>query len=234
MVSPTRWTWVWVDSGSWWWTGRPGMLRFMGSQRVGHDWATELNWTENQKDSLVGSLGVKNWCQIGPIKSTNEFYLNTWYFFYLFCFRIPLSRTCSVQSAKTLPCFSLYHLFIALHLWHQKMFKLGPPFPFGVTVDQWVASPVWWTWTWANFRRWWETGKPDPWTGKLQSMRSQRVAHDWASEQQQKHLSLLALQCYHSLLRKVHKIIGYLIHANIIKIAQRITRHFVKWNSNKI
>ena len=35
---------VWVNSGSWWWTGRPGVLRFMGSQRVGHDWATELNW----------------------------------------------------------------------------------------------------------------------------------------------------------------------------------------------
>ena len=44
MASPTRWTWVWVDSGSWWWTGRPGVLRFMGSQRVGHDWATKLNW----------------------------------------------------------------------------------------------------------------------------------------------------------------------------------------------
>ena len=40
------WTWVWVDSGSWWWRGRPGMLRFTGSQRVGHNWATELNWTE--------------------------------------------------------------------------------------------------------------------------------------------------------------------------------------------
>ena len=39
-------TWVWVNSGSWWWTGRPGVLRFMGSQRVGHDWASELNWTE--------------------------------------------------------------------------------------------------------------------------------------------------------------------------------------------
>ena len=39
-----RCSWVWVDSGSWWWTGRPGVLRFMGSQRVGHDWATELNW----------------------------------------------------------------------------------------------------------------------------------------------------------------------------------------------
>ena len=39
------WTWVWVNSGSWWWTGRPGMLQFMGPQRVGHNWVTELNWT---------------------------------------------------------------------------------------------------------------------------------------------------------------------------------------------
>ena len=46
MASPTQWTWVWVNSGSWWWTGRPGVLQFMGLQRVGHDWATELNWTE--------------------------------------------------------------------------------------------------------------------------------------------------------------------------------------------
>ena len=46
MASLTRWTWVWMNSRSWWWTGRPGALRFMGSQRVGHDWATELNWTE--------------------------------------------------------------------------------------------------------------------------------------------------------------------------------------------
>ena len=42
IASPTQGTWVWVDSGNRWWTGRPGMLRFMGSQRVGHDWATEL------------------------------------------------------------------------------------------------------------------------------------------------------------------------------------------------
>ena len=47
MASPTRWTWVWVNSGSLWWTGRPGMLQLMGSQRVGHDWATELNWDEH-------------------------------------------------------------------------------------------------------------------------------------------------------------------------------------------
>ena len=46
MASLTRWTWIWVNSRSWWWTGRPGMLWFMGSQRVRHDWATELNWTD--------------------------------------------------------------------------------------------------------------------------------------------------------------------------------------------
>ena len=44
MASPTQWTWVYVDSRSWWWTGTPGVLHFMGLQRVGHDWATELNW----------------------------------------------------------------------------------------------------------------------------------------------------------------------------------------------
>ena len=42
MASPTQWTWVWVDSRSWWWTGRPGVLQFMRLQTVGHDWATEL------------------------------------------------------------------------------------------------------------------------------------------------------------------------------------------------
>ena len=46
MASRTQWTWVWVNSGSWWWTGRPGVLQFIGLQRVGHDWATEMNWTE--------------------------------------------------------------------------------------------------------------------------------------------------------------------------------------------
>ena len=52
MASPTQWTWVWVSSRSWQWTGRPGVLQVMGSQRVGHDWATELNWASRkvQKD----------------------------------------------------------------------------------------------------------------------------------------------------------------------------------------
>ena len=46
-------TWVWVNSGSWWWTERPGVLRFMGSQRVGHDWVTELNWTEPLRKAQI-------------------------------------------------------------------------------------------------------------------------------------------------------------------------------------
>ena len=44
MASPTRWTWVWASSRSWWWTGRPGVLQPTGSQRVGHDWAADLPW----------------------------------------------------------------------------------------------------------------------------------------------------------------------------------------------
>ena len=46
MASLTQWTWVWINSGSWWWTGRSGVLQSMGSQRVRHNWVTELNWTE--------------------------------------------------------------------------------------------------------------------------------------------------------------------------------------------
>ena len=50
MASLTRWTWVWVNSGSQWWTGRPGVLWFMGSQSVGHDWVTELNYGRGALD----------------------------------------------------------------------------------------------------------------------------------------------------------------------------------------
>ena len=58
MASLTEWTWVWVDFGSCWWTGRPGVLRFMVSQRVGHDWVTDLIWSEYDfgTDHLVMSI----------------------------------------------------------------------------------------------------------------------------------------------------------------------------------
>ena len=56
MASPTQWKWVWVNSGNWWWTGRPGVLPSMGSQRVRHDWATELNWTDWNRHAYYLSL----------------------------------------------------------------------------------------------------------------------------------------------------------------------------------
>ena len=65
MASPTRWTWVLVNSGSWWWTGRPGVMQFMGSQRVGHNWATELNWEdwkEYQFSQSILSLSKPSTC----------------------------------------------------------------------------------------------------------------------------------------------------------------------------
>ena len=52
MAPPTQCTWVWVNSESWWWTGRPGMLQSMGLQIVGHNWTTELNWSESIKELL--------------------------------------------------------------------------------------------------------------------------------------------------------------------------------------
>ena len=53
MVPPTQWTWIWVSSRSWWWTGKPGMLQSMGLQSVGHVWVTELNW-------YIETLKLKN------------------------------------------------------------------------------------------------------------------------------------------------------------------------------
>ena len=55
MASPIQWTWIWVNSGSWWWTGRPGMLKFMWSQRLGDDWLTEPNWS-NRNGSQFGEI----------------------------------------------------------------------------------------------------------------------------------------------------------------------------------
>ena len=51
-VITAQWIWVWVNSGSWWWTGRPGILQSMGSQRVGHNWVTELNWRVTEFPSV--------------------------------------------------------------------------------------------------------------------------------------------------------------------------------------
>ena len=64
MASATQWTWVWVDSGSRWWTGRPGVLWFMGSQRVAQDWATELNFSISPSNEYSGLISFRTDCAI--------------------------------------------------------------------------------------------------------------------------------------------------------------------------
>ena len=77
MASATWWTWVCVNSWSLWWTGRPGMLHFMGSQRVGHDWATELNWTESSLEFPSFHFFIKKGREMeNYLSSDNCIYLN--------------------------------------------------------------------------------------------------------------------------------------------------------------
>ena len=67
-TSPTRWTWVWVNSGSWWWTGRPVVVQFMELQRVGPDWATELNWTDVIHFLLIAQFLSKGGLPCFPLR----------------------------------------------------------------------------------------------------------------------------------------------------------------------
>jgi len=115
MASPIQWTWVWVDSGSWWWTGRPGVLQFMGSQRVRHDWATELNWTYLQVPE-TGMCAVLVGCH-------SAFHLHkTWFFRH--------SQECGAckfaECLRLLSLFTLYvYLWFSQILWDPKYYCLA-------------------------------------------------------------------------------------------------------------
>ena len=75
MASLTQWTLIWVNSGNWWWTGKPGVLQSMGTQRVRHDWATELNWKSvgfwrKQVVTILSHMGSESVETKGLIKIT--------------------------------------------------------------------------------------------------------------------------------------------------------------------
>ena len=76
MASSTQWTWVWASSGSWWWTGRPGVLQSIGLRRVRHDWATELTKEQSSKTIIWGHTVSGLWIQTGfggyPENPTNQ------------------------------------------------------------------------------------------------------------------------------------------------------------------
>ena len=93
MASLTQWTWVWASSGSWWWTGKPGVLQSMGSQRVGHNWVTELNWTDTCKRGKASRFTVLFW---GGWRNCSSQVLNEWF------------KLCNWQIPGPFHCFSCY------------------------------------------------------------------------------------------------------------------------------
>ena len=125
MASPTRWTWVWVNSRNWWWTGRPGLLQLMGSQRVGHDWATELNWTELSSD-------FPYFLQFKSEFSNKEFMIRaTGSSWYCFCW---LYRASPSSTAK-----NISNLISVLTIWWCSCVESSLVLlEEGVYYDQWV------------------------------------------------------------------------------------------------
>ena len=90
VASPTRCTWIWVSSGSWWRTGKPGMLQSLGSQRVRHNWATELNVTiiyqntYNKNTKYIRVIFNSSLFLTSPLKSLSQTTVSSSSFFYIF------------------------------------------------------------------------------------------------------------------------------------------------------
>ena len=76
MASPIQWTWVWVNSAIWRWTGRPGVLQSIGSQRVGHNWVTELSWAVGLLIATDGSPKI----QKTQVRSHRMSFKSVWLF----------------------------------------------------------------------------------------------------------------------------------------------------------
>ena len=195
MASPTWWTWVWVNSGSWWWTGRPGVLWFMGSQSRTQliNW-TELNWTDARSKLYyeMSSFWLLHRLHRAFVLILFhwELYFKIFIYYYFYCY-IFNPEMLTIEWEKNLIRFSMFKnmrinyfinilKIIEIHKWLWTLETKGKKWT--MEDEMVVASPTQCTWVWASFQRWWWTGKP----GMLQSMRSQWVGHDWLTEQQQK------------------------------------------------
>ena len=155
-----RWTWVWASSGSWWWTGKPGMLQSMGSQRVGHDWVTELNQTEFtliHGPTIPGSYAILFFTASDFTSITSH--INNWVLFllwlhlFILCGVIsPLfSISCWAPTELGSSSFSVisFCLFILFMGFSKQEYWSGSPFPSPVehtlsevstmTCPSWVA-----------------------------------------------------------------------------------------------
>ena len=116
MASPTQWTWVWLNSGSWWWTGRPGVLWFMWSQRVGHDWATELNWINYQRiSSLKWHAFISSWYCGSEVHHSMDRYSDTQ--------RISKAKLGLEWTSSCLKAWGKYMLISSFRLLERILFK---------------------------------------------------------------------------------------------------------------
>ena len=193
MASLTQWTRVWVNSRSWWWTGRPGVLQSMVSQTVVHNWATELNWTVKKTEHqeliiLNGGISEDSWESIGQQGDPtihpkgNQSY--------------SLEGLLRIWNSNTLAtwCEELTHW---KRLWCWEGLKAG-----GEGDDRgwdgWMASLTRWTWVWVNSGSWWWTRRP----GVLLFMGSERVGQEWATEL---NWTELGQQCYEIIEVNSHK-----------------------------
>ena len=140
MASPTQWTWVWVDSGSWWWIGRPGVLRFMGLKRVGHDWATELNWLSGSTLALlVCFLGwplPSGYINLPTLMAHSSILLFLWSSF-VFCVHYRPSFSAEIQWWE-----SLYSLKLLLLPLAESSHDLPSSFTEVIEPALWQCSPT--------------------------------------------------------------------------------------------
>ena len=97
---------VWVNSGSWWWTGRPGMLQFMGSQRVGHDWATELNWATNTTTDIQILFIVYDFLKIYILKS--KYFICIFPEIFKIIYNLCRQKEMNIYSITFLTLFCIY------------------------------------------------------------------------------------------------------------------------------
>ena len=116
MESPTQWTWVWVNSGSWWWTERPGVLRFMGSQGVRHDWVTDLIWWNLLKVfSKLFFIGIGRFNLFIYVAAVGSICLSLFFFFTLVLFSFFFFFLNFIHMDFQ---FSKYHLLKRLFFFH--------------------------------------------------------------------------------------------------------------------
>ena len=112
MALPSQWTWVWVNSRSWWWTGRHGVLQFMGSQTVEHDWATELSWTFTHKEPFCTCAVSPLSQERGEWRSFNPFNEHSG----LICFRMDWLDLLAVQGTLKISTTTVKNQFFGAQL----------------------------------------------------------------------------------------------------------------------